>query len=375
MSITLRATAALALLFLVLPPESAQARQRRDTIRSGTAISAEELHRQRREWLERQRLGQIGWEAPAFGSAVVGAPRAGLATGIATGMPVTPYGFGTGALQCNALVLGAGGAWPGGWLPGLSPFGALTFQGLCVPSSPWRGGWPGRGRPGRAEPGLSRSFGSSTLPYPAYPPVGRFYDRFHPDEGRGAFGEYGSPLPFGGYGSPLPFGGYGSPQPFGGYGSPLPFGGYGSPPPFGGYGSPLPFGGYGSPQPFGGSGSPLPFGGIQEYGWGAYGPWRSYPGPLGWSDGAYGWSFSPGGVEAGPTECVDVTVRTAPGREHRIVVGLQSLGLADARDLDLAIDARLSRGDPVVLYGLDGRMLRIEPGTPIDDIVVRPCER
>ena len=54
-------------------------------------------------------------------------------------------------------------------------------------------------------------------------------------------------------------------------------------------------------------------------------------------------------------------------------LGLQALGLADTRDLDLAIDARLSEGRPVLLQGLDGRIIRIEPGTPIDDIIVRPC--
>jgi hypothetical protein len=61
------------------------------------------------------------------------------------------------------------------------------------------------------------------------------------------------------------------------------------------------------------------------------------------------------------------------GRAHRLQLGLQSLGLADARDFDLAIDARLSEGRAVTLQGLDGRLVRIEPGTPIEDILVRPC--
>ncbi|MGH7505200.1 MAG: hypothetical protein ACRELX_06100, partial [Longimicrobiales bacterium] len=240
MSNTLRVTAILIFLVVLIPTDRAHARQRRDTTRSTRAISAEELHRQRRAWLERRRLGMIDGEAQTFGAAVVGAPRTGLATGIATGaaVPFGAFGHGDprGVLRCSALVFGGSAA--RSWWPGFDPFGALEFQGRCVPSSPWAG-WRGRGWPGDG--------GFGFLPYSAYPPVGRFYDRFHPDE-RGWSGGYADPLLFGG---------------------------------------------------------------IQEYGgWGYYGPRRSYPGPMGWRDGAYGWSFAPGWSGA-PSECVEVGILAA----------------------------------------------------------------
>jgi hypothetical protein len=247
MRTTIQTWAFAAFLTLALAPLPTAAQVRRDSTRR-EATSAEELHRIRRAWLEQRRMGTLGNGPSPFGSAVVGAPRAGVATGV------------------------------GG------PFGPRDFDRDGLGS--WRG---------------------DRLPYPAYPLYGRFYHRFNPDARR-----------WGGWIDPLLFG-------------------------------------------------------VQEYGWGGwYGPWQSYPGPLGWSDGAYGW-YSASPWSQSPSDCVDLTLLLANGRSHRLVIGLQPLGLSDARDLDLAIDARLSEGLPVLLQGLDGRVLRIEPGTPIDDILVRPC--
>jgi hypothetical protein len=93
----------------------------------------------------------------------------------------------------------------------------------------------------------------------------------------------------------------------------------------------------------------------------------------------YGWRSSPGegygfawpGVQAG--ECVVVVVTDAGGQRHTIAVGLQALGLTALSDLDLAIDQRLSQGQAVTLPGIDGRILRLTPGMPIEDIRVTPC--
>lgn len=300
---------ALLTLFVLVSPRTAAAQERRDSTRRASAISVEEMHRMRRAWLEQRRLGQLGAPASVYGSAVVGAPRHGYATGVGVPLPGygspyggvygSPYGepygvpFGGAGFRCDGF--GPGGGRPGsarGW----TPFAGQGFGGPCAPVGPGSQPWAGFGVPPRVG-----------LPYPAYPAYGRFYDRFHPDVRDG--------------------------------------------------------GGWTDPR--------LLFG-VQEYESGWYAPWRTYPGPLGWSDGAYGWYSAPPWSRS-PADCVDLTLEMANGLAHRILVGLQSLGLADPRDLDLAIDARLSEGRPVLLQGLDGRVLRIEPGSPIDDIIVRPC--
>jgi hypothetical protein len=291
-----------ALLAAALAPLPAAAQERGDSTRGAAAISAEEMHRIRRAWLEQRRLGGLGMGPTTFGSAVVGAPRAGVATGI--GAPVgagSPYGgapgwrggpagfdagFGPGGFGCDR-----GGA--PGHASGRTPWSGWSSGVACVPRHGFDGNRFGR-------------WNGERLPYPAYPLYGRFYDRFNHDE-RNRY-RWTDPLLYG----------------------------------------------------------------VREYDWGWYGPWQTYPGPLGWSDGAYGW-YSAAPYSQAQSDCVDLTLLLANGRSHRLVIGLQPLGLSDARDLDLAIDARLSEGLPVLLQGLDGRVLRIEPGTPIEDILVRPC--
>jgi hypothetical protein len=290
-----------ALLAAALAPLPAAAQERRDSTRGAAAISAEEMHRIRRAWLEQRRLGQLGMGPTTFGSAVVGAPRAGVATGI--GAPLgagTPYG-GTPGWH--------GG--PAGFIPGFGPGGFGCDRGGPTGHASGGGRWSGWSSGVACVPGhgFGNRFGrwnGDRLPYPAYPLYGRFYDRFNHDD-RNRY-RWVDPLLYG----------------------------------------------------------------VREYDWGWYGPWQTYPGPLGWSDGAYGW-YSAAPYSQAPSDCVDLTLLLANGRSHRLVIGLQPLGLSDARDLDLAIDARLSEGLPVLLQGLDGRVLRIEPGTPIDDILVRPC--
>jgi hypothetical protein len=64
----------------------------------------------------------------------------------------------------------------------------------------------------------------------------------------------------------------------------------------------------------------------------------------------------------------------AGGVRSGITVLLQPLGLADLADLELVIDERLSRGQPVVLPGVDGRILRLDPGPATEDVRVLPCD-
>jgi hypothetical protein len=112
--------------------------------------------------------------------------------------------------------------------------------------------------------------------------------------------------------------------------------------------------------------------GVQEYGWNGWG-W-SPQWPFGWSvDPSAGYAFSWPGYAAG--ECVRVQIAAAGAPPIDMLVALQALGVVDAADLDLAIEARLARGQPVDLYGLDGRRVRIEPGTLLDDVRVLPCTR
>lgn len=261
-----------ALVLLFASAGDVRAQERRDSTRGAAATSAtsvEELHRIRRMWLEQRRQGQLNDAPPAFGSAIVGAPGTGRATGVV--VPGAAGGF---------------GAYDGG-------YGAFGYAG------------GGRGIP-FVPPFAFGHDGREGLPYPAYPPVGRFYGRFHEDALRDR--RWSDPLLFG----------------------------------------------------------------VREYEPSWWGWWPSYPGVFGWADGAYGWYSAPPWSRS-PADCVDVTLELGNGRAHRLQLGLQSLGLADARDLDLAIDARLSEGRPVMLQGLDGRLLRIDPGTQIDDILVRPC--
>lgn len=104
--------------------------------------------------------------------------------------------------------------------------------------------------------------------------------------------------------------------------------------------------------------------------WNGWGWTPAYP--FGWGTGAGGaYQFPWPGAPADACALLYVAAAGAPGIE--LPVGLRSLGLADARDLDLAIEARLARGLAVDLYGLDGRWLRLEPGTLLDDVRVRPC--
>jgi hypothetical protein len=102
--------------------------------------------------------------------------------------------------------------------------------------------------------------------------------------------------------------------------------------------------------------------------------WRWTPlWPYGWAAGpGAGYMFGWPGMMAG--ECVIVSVRPAGAPAIELPVSLRSLGIADAADLDLAIEARLARGLPVDLYGIYGRRVRLEPGMLLDDLRVRPCE-
>ena len=316
MHLVVRTACCCAFVLLAASAAELRAQERRDSTRRAAATSAEELHRVRRAWLEQRRLGRLDASPPVFGSAIVGPPRPGHATGIAVGGPVrggygAPFGlpYGAGALHCDALIQSGYGGFGGhggyggyggfgGYGAHGGPAGGAAFAGRCLPVQapllPF--GFPGiHGFPGR-----------DGLPYPAYPAYGRFYGRFNEDARRRY--EWYDPLLYG----------------------------------------------------------------IQEYDWGWWGPTRTYPGAFGWADGAYGWYSAPPWSRS-PADCVDLTVVLGNGRAHRLQLGLQSLGLADTRDLDLAIDARLSQGRPVMLQGLDGRVLRIEPGTAIDDLIVGPC--
>lgn len=111
----------------------------------------------------------------------------------------------------------------------------------------------------------------------------------------------------------------------------------------------------------------------QESYWNGWGWSPAYP--FGWSsEGGAAWQFGwPYGVAA--DECVLVYVAAAGAPPIELPVGLRTLGVADARDFDLAIEARLAQGVAVDLVGLDGRRLRLPAGTLLDDVRVRPCPR
>ncbi len=135
--------------------------------------------------------------------------------------------------------------------------------------------------------------------------------------------------------------------------------------PVGGGGAGYP-GAYG-PGPYEGPGW-----GAREYGWNGWG-WSPL-GPFGWSAGpGAGYEFPWPGVAAG--DCMRLRVAPAGAPPIDLMVGLRSLGIADPADFDLAIEARLARGLPVDLFGVDGRWIRLDPGVLLDDIRAYPCER
>jgi hypothetical protein len=294
----------------------------------------------RRLWLEQQRRGLSSSDgAPVYGSARVGvarapAVRAGTPTvragALDTGDPVVRGGR-TGEARGNAPPLSSvvqpGRRAADGFTP---PLHCVTSSRSPFDVGPWAAAGQGATR--------TRCVGSADAPPPAYPAYGRMYDRFHPDER--------IPLAL----DPLARAGYGGLGPLGGvqewsYGYGYGYGGNG-------YG-----GGYGYGAGYGNGG----------YGSGGYGNG-------GYGSGGYG--YGGGYVAAGPdggVDCARVTIVTATGPSYTVPVALYGLGLGDARDLDLAIDARLSRGMDVVLPGIDGRVLRIAAGTPIEDIRIAGC--
>lgn len=85
-------------------------------------------------------------------------------------------------------------------------------------------------------------------------------------------------------------------------------------------------------------------------------PWPGYADPMGAGAG-----------------CARLEITVAGGLVHQLTVAPRVLGLARLDDLDLVIDERLSRGVPVTLYGVDGRVLRLDPGVELEDIRVLPC--
>lgn len=285
-----------------------------DTLRPPTP---EEYQAMRRRWLEARRLGILAPPPVAYGSAVVGLSVPGAATGA-----VAP---------------------PGG-VPPVAAGGRVEL--LCE-------GWSQRGA-GQRIAGPERGAGA---------PERGIADAARPTDPRGR-GGIGGCYP-GAYGYP-----HGPVGPYpGGYGPGYP-GAYGYGPGSGGYGYPPTYGQGGwdplNPVPPAWSG----WTGATEYAWSPWGPVPLYP--YGWrSTPGSGYGFSWPGSGAG--ECALVTITAAGGVRHSIAVGVQTLGLADLGDLDLAIDMRLSQGQAVTLLGMDGRVLRLTPGPGIEDIRVGPC--
>lgn len=289
-------------------------------------VTAEEYHILRRQWLEARRSGLIAPSPVTYGSAVVGAPGAGR--------PAVP----------TMAVPNMRPSLPSGFDPEPCPPGIGRQERI-------RAGSPSRaGRVAEAVAG-QESFD------PCRPAPG----------GAGTATGYGPGYPGG------------VPNPYGGDG----YGGPGMGPGYGGYPGLGPGYGYGSQyggNPYGYGWPADPFNpiapqwnnwtGVTEFYWSPWGPVPAYP--YGWrSSPGEGYGFSWPGVPAG--ECMVVTVTAAGGLRHSIAVGLQSLGLTHPTDLDLAIDQRLSQGHAVTLPGIDGRLLRLTPGMPIEDIRVTPC--
>jgi hypothetical protein len=177
----LRAANFCAILLLVASAAEVRAQERRDSTRRAAATaaaSAEEMHRIRRMWLEQRRLGTLDHAPPVFGSAVVGPPRAGRATGVAVGAAVgggygaygARHGF-AGGIGCGARGFDPYGG--RGWSHRGGAWGCAPF---LFPGVPF------------VQPGAFGFDRHDGLPYPAYPPVGRFYGRFHPDAFRSGSG-------------------------------------------------------------------------------------------------------------------------------------------------------------------------------------------
>ncbi len=283
-----------------------------DTIRP---LTVEEYQAQRRQWLEARRLGQLG-TGSGYGSAVVGAP--GIGSGFAGAPLYGPVpGLGGAPANCRGWS-GAGAGLDGrvgraGGLRGGGQRGAGSTRGRDGSGN--RSGGSGRGD-NTGRPGLNPGWGMPGLGYGA------------------------------GNCNPWMY------SPWGG--------------PGGGVGDAT---GYGWGYP--GAGFPGIGGGVDAYGWGYYGYMPLYP--FGFQSGpAGGYRFSWPGMATG--ECARVSVELANGVRYDVPVGLETVGLARASDLDLAIDERLSRGESVTLYGLDGRVLRLYPGLEIADIRVSPCD-
>lgn len=282
---------------------------RQDTVRRATA---DEYHALRRQWLEARRAGLVAPPPVPYGSAIVGAPPAGsipLRQAGGRGGPGFPAPPGAGSVNCSSWSDDA--------------------------SDPRAGG-----RVGRAE-GIVRRRPNGWDGDPCFPDYPAPDGRSPVRPGGGCQTPYADPYACGHYGS--------------GYGRSL---GYG----YGGGWPGDPF----NPVPPGFSG----WTGVSEYWWGPWGPVPVFP--YGWrSSQAEGYGFAWPGAPAG--ECVVVTVTAPGGAQHSIAVGLQALGLSDIGDLDLAIDQRLSQGQAVTLPGIDGRVLRLTPGTPFEDIRSTPC--
>jgi len=350
------------LLASAVAPATAQRAGSQDTTRRPTV---DEYQAMRRAWLEARRTGALGAVPPAYGSAIVGSGmdlRAGVRAG--------------GVIPCGPGWPGwAGDPWP---MRGGDPRDARGGQ---RGSGDTRGD-PDRGRRDRGSRGENTGgagagrggfdsdiwdFGNDCWsgyrwgwPYagptrgpfsPGYPGYG-----FGPGSG---FGQHGFGLGPQGYGFGPPAHGYG-PDGYG-FGYKGIFGYQGG---FGTYGPGVPYGGSWSFGPWSG------FGGASEYG---LGPWGYSPlYPFGWGTADGGYRFPWPGIAGG--ECAEVTVTAGGGLRYSIRVAPQTFGLTRLSDLDLAIDARLSSGQPVLLYGIDGRMLRLDPGPGVEDVRVRPCE-
>jgi hypothetical protein len=95
--------------------------------------------------------------------------------------------------------------------------------------------------------------------------------------------------------------------------------------------------------------------------------------PFGWGTPDGGYRFPWPGMASG--DCAEVTVTAGGGVRYSIRVAPQTLGLTRLSDLDLHIDQRLSSGLPVLLHGIDGRVLRLDPGPGVEDVRVTRCER
>jgi hypothetical protein len=152
---------------------------------------------------------------------------------------------------------------------------------------------------------------------------------------------------------------------------------------------------------------PSPFGGAAGFGYGTglgYDPGYGYPwGPFGGGypyhrfrdelrddvsgpiPGREGWPASPVGPFFGSpidpylgapvdaADCAAVTVVLVGERAYRGFVAPSIFGARDEAELRLALDAELSEGRPVILYGPYGYPVRVPPGALVDDVVIESC--